>query len=128
MVVMRTIPWLWLAISACRNAALAPDVAPDPLRTEQAATLVFENVRLVSMTRNAVQDRQTVIIRDGRIAAIAESGTIAVPESATVIQGRGPVPASRTRRHARARQAPGSSQDLRAGVAHVRNMWDTQAS
>ncbi len=60
---------------------------------EQAATkaqiAAFVNVNLVPMDRERVIERQTVIVRDGRITEIGPANKIKVPEGATRIDGTG---------------------------------------
>jgi imidazolonepropionase-like amidohydrolase len=50
---------------------------------------VFENVNVVPMDRNRVLERQTVVIRDGRIAQIGPSGKIKAPDGAARIEATG---------------------------------------
>lgn len=52
-----------------------------------AATVVFRNVNVISMTSPKVAERQTVVVRDGKIATIAKSAK--VPAGATVVDGAG---------------------------------------
>ena len=50
--------------------------------------VVFENVNVIPMDRERVLERQTVIVRGGRIASIGPAGG-AVPEGATRVDGAG---------------------------------------
>lgn len=47
------------------------------------------NVAVISMASDSVLPGATVLIRDGRIAAVGPSGSIAVPKGARRIDGRG---------------------------------------
>lgn len=51
--------------------------------------VAFVNVSVIPMDGERVLTGQTVVVRAGRIAAIGASGTVAVPEGATVIPGAG---------------------------------------
>jgi hypothetical protein len=53
------------------------------------ATYAITNVTVVPMDRERLIPGQTVIVRGGRISAIAPTGRIKVPAGATVIPGRG---------------------------------------
>jgi imidazolonepropionase-like amidohydrolase len=55
---------------------------------QPASTIVFERVTVIPMDRNRALANQTVVIRDGRIAEVAASGS-AVPGAATRIDGAG---------------------------------------
>ncbi|HEX2122938.1 MAG TPA: amidohydrolase family protein [Thermoanaerobaculia bacterium] len=52
-----------------------------------AETIVFRNVNVVTMTSPKVLEKQTVVVRDGKIASVAKNA--AVPEGAKVIDGTG---------------------------------------
>ena len=51
--------------------------------------VVFESVAVVPMDRERVIERQTVVVRDGRIAEIGPAGKVRPPEGATRVDGRG---------------------------------------
>ncbi len=51
--------------------------------------VVFENVNVIPMDRNRVLERQTVVVRDGRIAGIGPAGKIPAPDGAVRIEGSG---------------------------------------
>lgn len=53
-----------------------------------AQTVVFRDVNVVAMTSPKVAEKQTVIVRDGKIEAILKSGD-KLPEGATVVDGSG---------------------------------------
>ncbi len=49
----------------------------------------FRDVTVVPMDQERLLPRQTVIVRNGRIAAIGPAGRVKVPRGATLIEGRG---------------------------------------
>lgn len=68
----------------CVAAAQQPAALPVP-----AATVVFHNVNLISMTDDRVETGRTVVVRDGRITQIGLTGQLPAPAGATVIDGTG---------------------------------------
>jgi|ERR1044071_1670540 hypothetical protein len=52
-----------------------------------ADTVVFRNVTVIPMTSPKAMEKQTVVIKDGKIASIGK--VVAVPKDATVIDGTG---------------------------------------
>ena len=60
-----------------------------PAAAQQAATYAFTNVTVVPMDRERLLPRQTVVVRNGRIAAMGPAGSVAVPRGARLIDGRG---------------------------------------
>jgi hypothetical protein len=63
--------------------------------------VAFVNVNVIPMDRERIDQRQTVIVRGDRIAAIGAADDIPVPEGATVIEGAGG-PAARSDGRSRA--------------------------
>src|SRR5687768_999464 len=53
--------------------------------TVDAPTIALTNARVIDGTGAAARERQTILIQDGTIADIGESGAIAVPAGATSI-------------------------------------------
>jgi imidazolonepropionase-like amidohydrolase len=51
--------------------------------------LAFEHVAVVSLAHPGVDLDQTIIVRDGRIAAVGPASSIAVPPGATIVAGAG---------------------------------------
>ncbi|MFN2565846.1 MAG: amidohydrolase, partial [Gemmatimonadaceae bacterium] len=51
--------------------------------------VVIRNVTLIPMTGAAPAARQSVVVRDGRIAEIGRSAQVRVPAGATVVDGTG---------------------------------------
>ena len=83
-------------LSATQLAALpAPPHANRPAhdtpqsRSVAAAVVAFVNVNVLPMDRDRVLTGQTVIVRDGRIAAIGPSASVQVPADAQRVDGRG---------------------------------------
>ena len=54
-----------------------------------AGTVAFVNVNVLPMDANRVLTEQTVVIRDGRIAALGASASTPAPTGATLVDGRG---------------------------------------
>ncbi len=76
-------------IGATLVAALAVLVAADGARGAQQGVYAFVDVNVVPMDAERVIARQTVVVRDGRIARIGPIGTTRPPQGATIIDGRG---------------------------------------
>lgn len=55
----------------------------------QPKSFLLENVQLVAMTEEVVRERQSVLVRDGRIAAIDRAGELDVPADVRRIDGKG---------------------------------------
>jgi len=54
-----------------------------------AQTTVFDGVHVIPMDRERVLENQTVVVQDGRIAAMGTRGTVAVPAGAVRVPGEG---------------------------------------
>ena len=52
-------------------------------------TVVFDNVNVIPMDRERVLDKQTVVVRDGRIDQIGPAGSVKAPAGATRVDGSG---------------------------------------
>ncbi len=71
-------------------ASVAPAAAQDvPATWRQPGTVAFIGVNVVPMDRETVLQNQTVVVRDGRIAAIGPAATTDVPAGATQVQAAG---------------------------------------
>lgn len=64
--------------------ALAPIIV-SPVPSKSPEPLVFREVTVISMTDSIPRPGQTVVIQDGRIAAIGPVGTVAIPNGAFVL-------------------------------------------
>jgi imidazolonepropionase-like amidohydrolase len=58
-------------------------------QSSSAQDLAFVGVNVVPMDRNGILANQTVIVRDGRIAAVGPAGSTRVPDGALRLEGRG---------------------------------------
>jgi imidazolonepropionase-like amidohydrolase len=117
------------AFPACgRSTGNDPVLHPnDPQATTAATPLAIVGVRVVPMTTNTVLDNQTVLVRDGVIAAIGASSTIEVPAGATVIEGAGRyVMPALIDMHVHM-LAQDLTTYLSSGIGTVRNMWGHSA-
>jgi imidazolonepropionase-like amidohydrolase len=54
-----------------------------------AQVVAFENVNVIPMDRNRVLERQTVVIRDGRIAQVGAASRVKAPEGAVRVDASG---------------------------------------
>jgi imidazolonepropionase-like amidohydrolase len=71
-----------LIVSAAHAAAQLPVVPPQ-------RTTAFVDVTVIPMDRERTLEHQTVVVRDGRIAALGAAASTAVPNDALRIDGRG---------------------------------------
>lgn len=74
-------PALVAALSLLGSAVAAQNTAP--------SVVAFVDVNVVPMDRERVLERQTVIVRDGRIASIEPAASARVPAGALRVDGRG---------------------------------------
>src|SRR5436190_964129 len=58
-------------------------------RFRESQTIAFVDVTVVPMDTERTVPHQTVLVRDGRIAAMGPAAEVAVPETAQRIDGRG---------------------------------------
>ena len=65
----------------CAATAIAPAAS--------AQTVAFENVNVIPMDRERIIERQTVVVRDGRIAQMGPAASVKVPEGATRVDAAG---------------------------------------
>jgi imidazolonepropionase-like amidohydrolase len=68
---------LFILIPLCSQGQYAP------------AVLVLENAILIDVSHRTVAEPQTIMIKDGRIAEILASGSMAIPEFAVIINLKG---------------------------------------
>jgi imidazolonepropionase-like amidohydrolase len=76
----------FLAALAVSSAALAQPANPlvDPWVAVRAPVVVLTKARVIDGRGGAPLENQTIVLRDGRIAALGADGTVAVPDGATV--------------------------------------------
>lgn len=77
------------AASVALALALASGLAPISAAQETPRYVAFLDVNVVPMDTERVLLEQTVLIEDGRIAAIGRSGQVPVPEDAVIVHARG---------------------------------------
>ncbi|MGI9542874.1 MAG: amidohydrolase family protein [Cyclobacteriaceae bacterium] len=81
-------PLLLLALSltwvACGSQTDTSDQAPGA-----ASIAAFTHAKVITMQNNNVLDDQTVLVKDGKIEAIANFGSIEIPEGAEIIEANG---------------------------------------
>src|SRR5512133_765406 len=76
-------------ITTCCSAALIAAIASTPARAIGQGSVVVRNVTVIPMTGAGPAPRQTVIVRDGRIAQIGPASRTGVPDGASVVDGTG---------------------------------------
>jgi imidazolonepropionase-like amidohydrolase len=76
------------AFAALAASTLIAAAAPLAAQTPRPAPVVVRNVNVIPMDREEVLPRRTVVIRDGRIAAVA-SAAAETPPGAIVVDGTG---------------------------------------
>lgn len=76
-----------VAAGAAASGAQAPTDLPRPLPA--AGTIAFVDVSVIPMDRDRVVDHQTVIVKNGRIAAMGPAASVAVPADAQRIPAAG---------------------------------------
>lgn len=84
------------AAAVAHGAAQQPAAEPDRAATTapeqthaQSNAVAFVGAHVIPMDAERVLENQTVIVRDGRIAALGPTGDVAVPEDAVRIDARG---------------------------------------
>lgn len=75
-----------LTVASTGSRVPSANAATDPAAQR---TLAFEHVNVVPMDRERVLPDQTVVVVEGRIAAVGPSSKVAVPAGAERIDGRG---------------------------------------
>jgi steroid delta-isomerase-like uncharacterized protein len=109
---------------------LVEGAGPNPLgqSADGSKVIAFVDVNVVPMDRERIMKRQTVIVRDGRIAEIGPTAQIKVPEGAMRIDGRGKyLMPGLADMHVHVNRLDEASLLLFVanGVTTVRNMWGT---
>src|SRR5690349_16810442 len=95
----------------------------DPEAVPASTPVALVGVRVIPMTSNTVLDAQTIVVRDGVIAAIGPRASVQVPSDAVVIDGNGRyVMPALIDMHVHLSAADLDAY-LDAGVGTVRNMW-----
>ena len=86
---MRHSTWWFLAAPALFASTLAAQRQAGSRGALASGTLAITNVTVVPMSRDTVIRDATVLVRDGRIAAIGATRNVQVPSGARRIDGRG---------------------------------------
>ncbi|MEO7457835.1 MAG: amidohydrolase family protein [Gemmatimonadaceae bacterium] len=113
---------MWLVVLLACTSNIAP-MSPDLLASQASETLALVGVNVIPVDGDGLEVDQTVVVRDGRVAAIGPANITSVPAGARVIEGRGRylVPGLYDMHvHIRTADLPAY---LRNGVTTVRNMW-----
>jgi len=69
--------------------ALVVLVMATPVAAQAPAPVAFENVTVIPMDTERQMTSQTVVVQDGRIAAMGPSGEFTIPDGATRVDGSG---------------------------------------
>jgi len=79
--------WLLLTVAASTAHPQRPGVGPAVRQfvRSDAAVIALTNARVIDGTGAAAREGQTLVIRDGRIAALGATGSVAIPEGAETI-------------------------------------------
>ena len=77
-----------VAVAAAVTGCAAPEPVPG-LQEPVPGLMAFTNVNVLPMTSDAVLPGQTVVVRDGVIAATGPADEVDVPPGATVVDGEG---------------------------------------
>jgi imidazolonepropionase-like amidohydrolase len=77
----------WTALAAL--ALAGPDPRSAVIARSHETTYAITDVAVLPMDRERILQRQTVVVRDGKISALGPTGQIAIPAGAVRIDGRG---------------------------------------
>jgi imidazolonepropionase-like amidohydrolase len=80
---------LALALGAVVVSGSLVAASRQPTLPQADGTTVFRNVNVVPMDEERVLENRTVVVRNGRIAEIADAGTVRVGTGAVVVDGAG---------------------------------------
>jgi Amidohydrolase family len=80
---------LLLALTSLLLPSALPHQGPTPPAPADSTVVAFDSVTVVPMDRERVLDRQTVVVRDGKIAEIGPSNSVQVPAGAIRVNGKG---------------------------------------
>jgi Amidohydrolase family len=84
-----TIPAFAMAIAIAVAATRTHAVQSQTASQDQETTLAFVNVNVIPMDRERLLSGRTLIVKDGRIAALDAVDAVRVPANATVIDAHG---------------------------------------
>jgi imidazolonepropionase-like amidohydrolase len=86
---MRMTPWVLLAVLAPAAAAQTLSPAVQQMVKVGAPVVALTHVRVIDGTGAPARDDQTLVLRDGKIAALGDAGRLAVPAGAQVLDLHG---------------------------------------
>jgi imidazolonepropionase-like amidohydrolase len=121
--------WLWWFVLGCSAGATAPGpaappVAPAAAFVAQPGDTAFRDATVVAMTGDGELPHHTVVIRGDRIAAVAPSARVELPDGVTVIDGAGKwLMPGLADMHVHTWHDDDLTLFLAAGVTTIRNMW-----
>jgi hypothetical protein len=84
-----SIALLLVAGSAAGSAAAAPQANQEDFIAVQGPVIAIVGARVIDGTGAAPRVNQTVIIRDGRIAEVGDSGSVRPPDGAEIVDAAG---------------------------------------
>ena len=70
---------------ACGSQTGTSDQAPE----NAAGVTAFTHAKVITMQNENVLDDQTVLVRDGKIEAVGDFGSVEIPDGATIIEANG---------------------------------------
>ncbi|HET7536656.1 MAG TPA: hypothetical protein VFJ90_09395, partial [Candidatus Didemnitutus sp.] len=76
-------PVRWLLAAALPALAFA-QAETKPLIAVQAPVIVFTHARVIDGLGHPALENQTIVLREGKIAALGADGSVAVPDGVTV--------------------------------------------
>lgn len=118
--------WLWVLVQGCAGGSAGPAPAtptPTILFTAQPGDVAITDVSVVPMTSDGTLAHHTVVVRDGRIAAVVPHASVQLHD-ATVIDGAGKwLLPGLADMHVHTWNADDLMLFLAAGVTTIRNMW-----
>ncbi len=84
-----TVSIIALTAMVFSGAYLFADEKAGEERFAEKSVIAFVNVNVIPMDREQVLENQTVVVRDGRIAAVGPADSTKIPDGATRIDGQG---------------------------------------
>jgi tetratricopeptide (TPR) repeat protein len=125
---------LGYAIGLAVNIAIASESVPAPRSVQDSdpiqpgTSAAFVNVNVVPMDSERILERQTVVVRNGRIAEIGAADKVVVPENVQRIDGRGKfLMPGLTDMHVHLKSPREFELYLANGVTTVFNLWGRPA-
>ena len=79
----------YIYVPDLRGGWVKTGIAQEEIPAGVDTSVVFENVTVIPMDNERVLEEQTVVIEDGRIAAMGLSGEVEIPTDAHIVDGEG---------------------------------------